>query len=339
MLIKQARAAAVGWVRAGGGTAAFLTGSALGRSEDDELSPDSDLDVIVVTDDPAKLAESKIGKLGHEGARLDVSYLSVAAIEDPDAVARTHYLAPSFATPGGILVDDGRLRTLAAHIAPHFAEPAMVRARCADVTTRMESGLARVGSSDSWAEQVQGWIFPTSLPTQVLLVAALRPPTVRLRYLRVRELLHPRGRPGLYEELLDLLGCRDVGPDTVHDHLGVLDDAFAAAAGCPATAFPFASDIAEPMREATVGATRRLVAAGDHREAVFWLVVTLVRCQLILDRAGESAVRDTFAAHLKSATQALLGVGTPADLDRRADRLMAWSNNLHAEANALVGTR
>ena len=125
VLIKQARAAAASWVRANGGAAAFLTGSTLGRADDDELPPDSDLDVIVVTNDPAELGKVKIGKLVHEGVRLDVSYLAATALEDPDAVARTHFLAPSFATGGAILVDDGRLRTLAEHIGPRFADPAM----------------------------------------------------------------------------------------------------------------------------------------------------------------------------------------------------------------------
>ena len=336
VLIKEARAAAASWVRAGGGTAAFLTGSTLGRRDDDVLPRDSDLDIIVVADGPEPF---KVGKLTYQGVRLDVSYLAAAALADPDAIARTHYLAPSFATTEAILVDDGRLRHLAEIIAPRFAEPAMIRARCADVTTRMESGLARVGPSGSWAEQVQGWIFPISLPTQVLLVAALRPPTVRLRYLRVRELLRERGRPDLYAVLLDLLGCRDLDPDTVHDHLGVLDHAFAAAAGCPGTGFAFVTDITEPMRDATVGATRRLAASGDHREAVFWLMVTLVRCQLILDRVGEPGVRDACATALQAATQTLLGVGTPADLQQRADRLIAWSDHLDTEANALIGTR
>ena len=336
MLIKDARTTAADWVRQSGAAAAFLTGSTLGRADAAELPSDSDLDVVVVSDGPAP---SKIGKLVHRGVRLDVSHLAADVLADAESVARTHYLAPSFATPRAILVDDGRLRALVDHIGPHFAEPEMIMARCSDVITRMEAGLAGVGTADSWAEQLQDWIFPISLPTQVLLVAGLRPPTVRLRYLRVRDLLQERERVATYEELLDLLGCRTVDAAVVRHHLAALDRAFTAAARCPPTGFAFGSDITGSMRDATVGATIRLVDAGHPREAVFWLMVTLVRCQLILDRVGEPTTRDHCAAALRSAAGDVLGVLAPQDLRRRADRLRAWTGTLRAEAERVIGTR
>ena len=49
------------------------------------------------------------------------------------------------------------------------------------------------------------WLFPTSLTAVARLVAALRMPTVRLRYLRARAVTPPAE----YERLLALLGCAD----------------------------------------------------------------------------------------------------------------------------------
>jgi hypothetical protein len=331
MLITEARAAAADWARQAGVKAAFVTGSSLDRDDTDELPSDSDLDVVAVVDGPPP---AKIGKLDHHGVRLDVSFLAALELADADAVARTHYLAPSFAKPM-IIVDDGRLQALVNTIAPTFSDPEMIRARVDHVIARMDAGLTGVGRPGTWAEQLQRWIFPISLPTQALLVAGRRPPTVRLRYLRARELLAPRGRLEVYADLLDLLGCRSVPPALVDDQLAALEAAFTAAVRCPRTALPFGGDIEESMRDAAVGATARLAAAGHPTEAVYWLMVTFLRCQLVLEEAQDPATRRTEDA-LRRAADELLGVRTAEDLVLRADRLAAWKPALQAEVVSLM---
>ena len=187
MLIKEARAVAEDWVRRHAARAAFYTGSSLDLRDSAELPADSDLDIVVVVDAPAP---AKIGKLVHRGVRLDVSFLDRRELADADLVARIHYLAPSFRSEHAIIVDvDGELRAIHDHVAPIFDRPDVVWGRCESVLSRMTSGLARVGEPAGWPTQLLGWLFPISLPTQLLLVAGCRNPTVRLRYLRTRELL------------------------------------------------------------------------------------------------------------------------------------------------------
>jgi hypothetical protein len=315
MLINRARAVAQDWVRRNGVRTAFYTGSSLELDDDAELSAASDLDIVVVVDAPAP---AKIGKLVHHGVRLDVDFLDRRELASPDAVARIHYLAPSFRSERAIIIDaDGALRAIHDHVAPIFDRPDVVWGRCESVLRRMTSGLARVGEEAGWPTQLIGWLFPVSLPTQLLLVSGCRNPTVRLRYLRTRELLVDHQLTGLYPALLEQLGCLAVTPATVLDHLDNLTSAFDATAAVP-TDLAFAADLSVDNRPVAIDGTRRLIEQGDHREAVFWLVVTFARCQLTLDLAADPGPADQHRPLLAAAAADLLGVRGPADLQRRA---------------------
>ena len=108
------------------------------------------------------------------------------------------------------------------------------------------------------------WLFPTSLPAVAALVAALRTPTVRLRYLRAREVV----APAEYERLLALLGCADVAPRLVERHLDVVtkwfDETVALLAraedGAPAAFFPPTGAPASDRAAASLGAAASAAA-------------------------------------------------------------------------------
>lgn len=329
MQVGRAHQLAAAWVDAHATeepVGAFLTGSSIDARPDDELAPDSDVDLVLVVEGEAP---AKIGKLSYAGVRLDVSYLDRAALADLDAVARTHWLAPSF-RGGGILTDPtGELQRVQAHVSRTFADPAVVRSRCANVAERMSTGLGSWPAGASWSEQVMRWVFPASLTTHLVLVAGLRNPTVRLRYLTARELLGERGRTDVYPAMLDQLGVRELTPADVARQLPVVAEIFDAAAAVNAHHFPFASDLTADTRQIAIGGSERLIAAGDHLEAVFWLVVTLVRAQLVLDhddpvRAGR------WAEVSAAAVAALTGLRTQADLQRRTAEVLAFLPQLNA---------
>ena len=333
MLIKQAREAAEDWVRRAGVRAACYAGSSLELGDSAELPAESDLDIIVVVDAPAL---PKIGKLMHRGVRLDISFLDRHELADPDTVARIHYLAPSFRSERSIIVDgDGELRAIRDHVAPIFDRPDVVWSRCESVLRRMTIGMERIGEPAGWPTQLLGWLFPISLPTQVLLVAGCQNPTVRLRYLRTRELLVDHRRTELYPLLLEQLGCLAVAPTEVLDHLENLVPAFDAARAVP-TRSAFASDLSVANRPVAIDGTRRLVEQGNHREAVFWLMVTFARCQLTLDLAVDLGPADEHRPRLAAAAADLLGVREPADLQRRARSVGQWLPELTSTARRII---
>ena len=308
---------------------AFLAGSTIEADRAAELPPESDVDVAVVVDGPAP---AKLGKLDVAGVRVEVTYLPWSELADPERVARVPHLAPSFARDTLLADRDGRLRRLQAQVGPIFARPDVVEDRCAHVLHRM---AALPAPTAGWPETVTGWLFPTSLGTHVVLVAARRNPTVRLRYLRAREVLHERGLGARYPELLAQLGCLHVTPSLVSTHLAALAQAFDAAAARGSTSFFFATDITTAARPIAIDGSAGMVARGDHRESVFWLLATFSRCLQILDAtdaAGRARHHDAFAA----AVAELVGVRAPEDLRRRRTELQHELPRLQELARMIV---
>lgn len=224
MRIEEARAIAAAWVGTVGGeppvVGAFCTGSTVAADPASELGPWSDVDLVLVVEGEAP---AKLGKLRFRGVLLDVSYLPWSVLADHEVVARTFYLAPSFATDTVLSDPDGRLRRLADQVGRLVARPDVVRDRYEDVLSRL---VAAPRPAASWAAAVTGWLFPASLSTNVVLVAAGRNPTVRLRYLRAREVLTAAGMPEVYQRLLERLGCAETTRAQVAAQLLPLTTAF-----------------------------------------------------------------------------------------------------------------
>jgi hypothetical protein len=178
-------------------------------------------------------------------------------------------------------------------------------------------------------------MFSTSLTTLVVLVAALRNPTVRLRYLRARDVLADHECSDFYVELLELLGCATARPDQVQHHLDELTVTFDRAARLARTPFFFSSDITASARPIAIRGAQDLIDAGSHREAVFWLLATFARCQQVLVAdAPEVAART--APRFAEAAAELLEIETPADLRARSAQVLGFLPRLHTVAESIL---
>ncbi|KAB8161162.1 hypothetical protein FH609_003175 [Streptomyces sp. 3MP-14] len=349
MLIGEAREAARDWVRTNAAAqpwfaGAYFGGSTVGLPEGAEVPRGSDIDVMVVTTDPQP--PTKPGKFLHRGALVEISLVPHAELASPEAVLADYHLAGPFRAdppPADTLIADptGHLTRLRRAVAGRFAEPAWVRTRYEHALARARNGLTHVAETapdlaPPSPAAVLGWLFPTGVTTHVLLVAGLRNPTVRLRYLRTRELLAERGLPDAYPPLLAALGCATLTAERAEAHLATLAEAFDAAAPlAAATPFPFRSDVQAPARPVAIDASRELIRAGRHREVLFWLVATQARCQLVLAEAGTEEQRRAHAGGF-AALLADLGLGTAADLAERARRTLGTLPALTATAEELL---
>lgn len=338
MRVGQGRAAAARWVAAHARTepgygGAYFSGSTVGRPDEDALPVSSDVDVVVVTahDEPP----AKPGKLLYEGALLEISYTPWAELRDPEAVLGSYHLAGSFRRD--TLIDDptGRLRALYAEVSPRFADRAWVRRRCLDARHRVESRLAAFDASAPFHEQVTAWMFPTAVTTHVLLVAALRNPTVRLRYPAAREVLGAYGHRDLYPELLELLGCAGVSPERVRHHVDALERTFDATVPVARTPFFFSSDLTERARPIAVDGSRDLVERGDHREAVFWTVATLARCHTVL-AVDAPALHTALLPDFRTAVADLTGITGTADILRRREDVLRFLPRLWEATESIL---
>lgn len=322
MKVGLARSAAIQWVAQhaqsdAGFRGAYFSGSTVGLPDDAELSPSSDIDIFVVTaqEDPP----AKPGKLRFQGVLLEVSYLPWTEVASADDVLASYHLAGSFRTDTIIADPTGDLHKLHAHVSCHFAARHWARRRCQDARHRIETRLAAIDTSAPFHEQVISWLFPTGVTCHVLLVAALRNPTVRLRYLAAREVLTDYGHLSLYPELLNLLGCSHLPAQRVQHHLRELAATFEATVQVAKTPFFFRSDITPTARPIAIDGSQRLIDSGDHREAVFWIIATFARCHTIL-AADAPQLHEALAPAFQAAVSDL-GISSTRDLIHRAEEV------------------
>ncbi|TDF95100.1 hypothetical protein [Paenibacillus piri] len=338
MNVGLARAAAAEWVkehasRADGYCGAYFSGSTIILADDAELPASSDVDVVVVTEQAEP--PIKLGKLFYRGTLLEITYLSWNEIASVEVVLTSYHLAGSFRT--NTIIDDptGHLRSLQAEVSRHFAERDWVRRRCANARIKIENGLRSIDASAPLHDQVMSWLFPTGVTTHVLLVAALRNPTVRLRYLAARSALTDYGHADLYPELLKLLGCDQLSPQRVEQHLGELARTFDAAAAAARTPFFFSTDITAAARPIAIDGSRELIQSGSHREAVFWIVATFARCHKILAADAPPELQRTLLPAFE-AMIADLGITSAGDLTGRAEQVIRFLPVLWETAEAIM---
>ncbi|MGW0199296.1 hypothetical protein [Nonomuraea sp. NPDC003201] len=336
MRIEEARQIARQWVLEEGAAlpgfdGAFLTGSALWADPAAELAATSDVDVIVVTDQPVRL-----GKFAYRGVLLEVS--SVSELGSTHEVLSDYHLAGSFHLPCVLADPSGRLTEIQRVVSRDFAERPWILARCTNAMDRVRGFINGIDERAPLPDQVNSWLFGTGVTTHVLLVAALRNPTIRRRYVDVGELLAEHGRLDFHESLLELLGAAHLSAARVERHLAVLEKVFDAAAAVRVPSYPFDSDITPAARPIAIDGTRELIGRGLHREAVFWLVATYARClakralagEQAGEQAGEHGYEDGFRELLAD-----LGAETRRDRRRKGDLVLAALPGVWQTAMAL----
>jgi hypothetical protein len=291
------------------------------------------MDVTVVLSDPH--VPDRTGILLYEGVLLDVSYRPAGQLESAEAILGDYHLANTFRTPNVILDPTGRLARLEAAVSMGFAERRWVYKRREQARDKVLNFIESLDESAPIYDQILTWLFATGITTHVLLTAGLKSPTVKRRYLAVRELLAEYGRLDFYEALLDLLGCAHMSRARVEQHLAALMEAFDAAKEMIKSPFFFASEISDIARPLSIGGSRDLIEHGFYREAIFWIAVTYSRCRKVLDQDAPEAMRNKFSSGYRDLL-ADLGVTTFADVRRRSDQLKSFLPSVWELAETVI---
>lgn len=314
---------------------ALWHGSVLDLPNDAPLDPSTDLDLIVVFDEPPE--GLRRGKHPVDGALLDITVLPWSDIRDPDTVLANHQLAPSFRSPELLADPDGALAHLRDSVAREFNRREWVERRVERAVRKVRDFLDCIDPGTPFAGSVMSWLFGTGVTTHVLLVAGLRNPTVRKRYIAARELLRDVGMPGMHEELLRMLGSASLSPDQASRHLAALKPAFDATASTIRTPlFFFASDLSPAARPIAIGGSLAMIAAGDHREAMFWIAATWARCMQVF-HADAPALEARFDSAFR-AMLADLGIRSVEDMQARAAEVRTALPHLQSVAGAIMDT-
>jgi hypothetical protein len=338
MIVKDAKELARQWVieeasKAPGFYGALYAGSTNWLPDEADFPPTSDVDVWVVLADPAPLA--KLGKFIYRDVILEVSYLTNDQLRSSDQILGDYHMAGGFRTPSIIADPSGLLTELQAAVSRNVAKRQWVYKRCEHAKNRVLRNLRSLKESDPFHDQVTAWLFATGVTTHVLLVAGLRNPTVRQRYVAVRELLADYGLLGFYDTLLEMLGCARMSRESVTQHLTALTNVFDAATAVVKMTFPFTSDISDTARPITIDGSWDLLERGYHREAVFWMVASYSRCQKVLYHDARAEMQDRFTPGYRRLLGDL-GVTSFADLQQRKEQIEALLPRVWEVAEAIM---
>ncbi len=173
------------------------------------------------------------------------------------------------------------------------------------------------------------------MTTHVLLAAGLKNPTVRRRYVAAKELLAEYGHSAFYPSLLELLGCAHLSRVQIEEHLTALADVFDVAKAVVKTPFFFAADISNLARPVVIDGSRELIEQGHHREAIFWMVATYSRCQIVFHHDAPPEMRDQFSPGYRRLL-ADLGITSFADLQQRSEQVRLWLPRVWEVAEAIM---
>ncbi len=305
MTIQEAALAATDWIdrcesQSPGFLGAYVGGSAATLPESAPLPAGSDLDVFAVLDAPPP---PKRGKFLHRGALLEISYLAADAIFPPERALADYHLAHSLRF-GRLLRDPtGALAALQREVAERFARRDAIALRRDGALNRVHSGLT-APLPEPLPDRTLSWLFPTGIAAHAVLVSALKNPTVRLRYLRAREVLAAEGFPDWSERLLSLAGFADVTRARARALLDALAPLYDRAAARGRTPFPFSSDVSPQCRAVALDDIAARIDVGDHRESMFWILATWARAMKILSADDPEG----FALYLPAFHEALAAV-------------------------------
>jgi len=336
--VEQAKNAAARWeseVAAAwaGFEGAFLHGSITWLADDATLPATSDVDVIVVLAGDDRPPNP--GKFLFDGVLLDASILRANEVQSAEQVLGISHLAGSLRGASILADPTGRLTAIQWQVVRDFAKREWVIRRCEHAQGKILAFLDSLDPNRPLHDNVTSWLFGTGVTTHVLLVAGLRNPTVRSRYVAVHELLAEHDRLDIHEELLGLLGADNLTQLQVERHFAAMTDAFDAAKSVIRTPFFFASDISEVARPIAIDGTREMIDRGYHREAMFWIAATYARCQKVLATDASPELQDRFTPGFEDMLRDLSVVAYD-DLVRRSAEVRAYMPRLRTIAEQIM---
>ena len=323
MRVDDARRLAQEWVdrhavNVPGFHGAYIAGSTNGLPGEAILPGTSDIDIMVVL--AATHVPAKPGKFLYHGVLLEATYLPTDLVENAEHVLGHYHLAASLRRPTILADPGGHLTRLQSAVHAEFARRKWVERRCEQAHETVLTRLASVIEDRSFEEQVMSWLFAAGGLPHVLLVAGLRNPTVRRRYEAARVLLGEYGYEASYPGLLELLDPEGINGEQTMRHLETVGEAFDVASSVISTPFPFAADISAAARPVAIDGSREMIQQGRHREALFWIVATIARCQMVLHADAPPPM----SARWDGAFQDLLadlGIRSIVDLGQRCEHI------------------
>lgn len=318
MKVSQAIEIAKEWVEENAGQlpgfcGAYLAGTLSHLHQDASFPNYKDVDVNVIVKDPDQLPVRKAQQL-YKGLVVDSEFQAFEEYRSPQAVLSSAANAPNVVA-GTILADpQGLLAGLLPVVEREYGRRKWVQARCNWEKRLVLEHMQAIQPENTCGDMFEELIWVVLCLAGLVAVAALKPPTTRRCLALASELLYAGGRPELQEALLQVWGCAYFEQQDVQFCLETCIQAFDQAVSVIQAPF---YGIHRDLYPYLVEGSREMMAAGHHREAMFWIMLMHSLSNRAVQRDGSEEERALSQAALNRVL-IKLGLGT---VDERRARL------------------
>lgn len=326
MLVKEAKAIAREWVAkhfqsVDGGIGAVLAGS-INYRQDSAVWPDgSDIDIWLYRSGRCTPGPMKFG---YRGVIVEPSMHSSDCFDDIEAILGHPHESPHLVR-GEILADPrGAIAKLRLAIEPEFPKLKWVRRRMDWVAENASRKLAISAKAKpgSYVEPLLQLVLGIRNIVAMAPIATLENPTMRRCMVVARDILSRHGHDGLSDELLDILCGRDMTPEEVRAYIPSMMELYRQATTVAKTPF-WARFELDPAAESMFRiAAQDMIEAGDHREAVFFVLFVHYFSHQAIQNDGTDQEKAA-SRELLSRTLATVGILDMAEMNRRSLRAAA----------------
>lgn len=322
--------------------AAHLVGGITTMPADAPFPAHKDVDMHLIFDEgsPALQLQAEgpflnIVEAEYQGLLIEAGIKSVGEYRSAQAVLANPEIAHHLTADSLLYDPSGLLAGLQEPVRREFPRRRWVLARVAHERNGLRGALellpvARAMWGATGEVNILGYSF--TYIGALLSVATLKPPRVGSRLLlHMRETLADFGRLDLYEEVLEILGLRDVGPARVAQLVQEGGEAFDLAVHVRQTPHPFQHKLHGHLRPYFVEACRSMLDDGHHREALGWVLPFYTSATDVIMADGPDTEKPRFAARCAAFLTAL-GMDTATARSARFER----AYRLHERCFALA---
>lgn len=320
--VAEARSIARMWVEENargfdGYSGAFLVGSIAHLDENSPVPHGSDIDIIIVTQNPDSQDQPGPTKLIYNGLLLERAICPKEWFLDKEGLLAEPNFACHFHRNNIIEDPLGILSDVHQFISRNYTKRKWVEARCLRLQERIltdSGGEGMMLGSGDLCLQTIGHGMVVSGIAQLPLIANLENPTYKKCLVRARTLL-PKAE---YSSLLQLLGSESLGRVEVDQLHAECLRAYGKSLEVKKTSFFGDSDIARELRPYIVETLSEMARQNNHRESVLWVMDVHSSAVTAIQNDGTPADKESYLTSLQDSLR-LLGIGDGVEFGGKAE--------------------
>jgi hypothetical protein len=347
----QAKQAAAAWVSENvnqwpGIAGAHLVGGITTMPDDAPFPSHKDVDVHLIFDAGSRMLEptgpfANMLEVPYNGILIEAGIKPVSDYASAEEVLANPEIAHHLTVDSVLYDPKGWLRDLQEQVKVEYPRRRLVQARI-DFERKGLAGAFALREMAKGLYGASGEVsvlgYTTTYIAATLCVARLSSPSIGGRlWVRMRETLATYDRLDLYDDLLALLGVKDVNRDRAQHFLDEGAKAFDRAVQIRRTPIPFGHKLHPHLRPYFVETCQGMIDEGYHREALGWTTPFVLATTDVIKFDGDEAEKPPYAA-LQLSLLETLGLADEDAREARFAQATALYDQYFALADEIVAT-